>query len=46
MVWAPLNEPTYRESENRPGVMTLSASPVALDATSFHALSPLRFPPP
>lgn len=26
--------------------MTLSASPVALDAdTSFHALSPLRFPP-
>jgi Uma2 family endonuclease len=46
LVWAPLNEPTYRESENRPGVMTLSASPVALDAaTSFHALSPLRFPP-
>ena len=46
MVWAPLNEPTYPEAENRPGVMTLSASPVSLDAaTPFHALSPLRFPP-
>jgi Uma2 family endonuclease len=47
MVWAPLDEPTYPESENRPGVMTLSASPVAADTAKsfFHALSQLRFPP-
>ena len=38
--------PTYPEFNHRSGVMTLSASPVSLDApTPFHALSPLRFPP-
>jgi Uma2 family endonuclease len=39
-------DPPYPEVDQRPGVMTISASPVALDsATPFHVLAPLRVPP-